>query len=151
MKELGSCDGALSGEHLISKSVIEILKDDGDFSISGVPWLESGEEKMIGSNALTAKCLCQKHNSALTDLDGAACFFVASLKDCLERKTGTARRLVSGHDLERWLLKTFKVLAVSRNLACGREPLSGAFAKDVQVLEMLDDPKKWPNTNSRSS
>ena len=54
------------------------------------------------------------------------------------------RYLVSGYDLERWLLKTIKALAVSGNLARGRQRLSGDFSSDIQVLDMLDDPKKWP-------
>ena len=43
MKELRSCDGGISGEHLISESVILLLKADGDFSVSGLPWLDDGE------------------------------------------------------------------------------------------------------------
>ena len=46
MKELGSCVGPISGEHIISESVIRILMADGDFSISGLPWLEAGEERI---------------------------------------------------------------------------------------------------------
>src|SRR5262249_40046636 len=44
---------------------------------------------------------------------------------------------------ERWLLKTIKALATSKNLGRGRLPLSGVFASDVRVLDMLDDPKRW--------
>jgi hypothetical protein len=52
--------------------------------------------------------------------------------------------IMSGHDLERWLLKTVKALAVSGNLARGQEKLSGAFSKGIQVIEMIDDPQHWP-------
>jgi hypothetical protein len=45
MKELGSSVG--SGEHIISESVCEVLMAHGDFAISGLPWLEAGEEKII--------------------------------------------------------------------------------------------------------
>jgi hypothetical protein len=64
MKELGSCDGGISGGHLISKSIIEFLKLDGDFVVSGLPWLEEGETKSLGPKNLVANCLCSKHNSA---------------------------------------------------------------------------------------
>ena len=57
MKELGSCVGPISGEHIISKSVILVLRADGDFSISGLPWLEAGEEKILAPNNLEANCL----------------------------------------------------------------------------------------------
>lgn len=52
---------------------------------------------------------------------------------------------MSGHDIERWLLKTAKAAAVSRNLARGREHLSGAFARDDAILDMLDSPDHWPD------
>jgi hypothetical protein len=125
--------------------VIEILQGDGGFFISGVPWLEAGEEKIMAPKNFRANCLCTKHNSALSPLDDAARYFFLSLKAYLEADTGAPRHaLVSGHDLERWLLKTAKALAVSGNLARGREKLSGAFAQDPAVIGMLDDPGMWP-------
>lgn len=144
MKELGSCVGPISGEHLISESVIRVLMADGDFSISGLPWLEDGEQKILPPQALRANYLCTKHNSALHALDDAAKFFFASLKSYLESDTTSRHALVSGHDIERWLLKTAKVLAVSKNLARGRTPLSGAFSRDTEILDMLDDHRHWP-------
>ncbi len=60
-------------------------------------------------------------------------------------REGSARYITSGHDIERWLLKTVKVLATSRNLARGKERLSGDFATDVKVMDMLDDPTQWPD------
>ena len=115
---------------------------DGEFSISGVPWLEAGETKIVAPPQ--TKCLCSKHNSALSPLDSAAHHFFASLKSYLERDSGTRHALLSGHDFERWLLKTGKAAAVSRNLAHGRERLSGSFARDATLLDMLDDPRHWP-------
>jgi hypothetical protein len=47
MKELGSCIPPISGEHIISDSVCQVLMGDGEFSISGLPWLEAGEVKII--------------------------------------------------------------------------------------------------------
>jgi hypothetical protein len=142
MKELGSCVPPISGEHIISDSVCQVLMGDGEFSISGVPWLEAGEVKIIAPPQ--AKCLCTKHNSALSPLDDAAHYFFASLKSYLEHDAGSRHTLISGHDLERWLLKTAKAAAVSKNLARGREKLSGAFARDEAILDMLDAPRHWP-------
>lgn len=146
MKELGSCIGPISGEHLISESVIEVLQGDGGFSISGVPWLDKGEEKILGAQSLRANCLCTKHNSALSPIDSAARHFFASLKNYLEVDAGEPRMaLVSGHDIEVWLLKTAKALAVSGNLARGNEKLSGVFTQDRMLVTMLDDPAAWPD------
>jgi hypothetical protein len=142
MKELGSCVPPISGEHIVSDSVCRVLIGDGEFSIAGVPWLEEGEVKIIPP--IEAKCLCTKHNSTLSPLDSAAHYFFASLKSYLESESGLRHALISGHDLERWLLKTAKAAAVSRNLARGRERLSGVFLQDATILDMLDDPQHWP-------
>jgi hypothetical protein len=142
MKELGSCVPPISGEHIISDSVCSVLMGDGQFSISGVPWLEAGETRIMAPPK--ANCLCVKHNSALSPLDASAHYFFASLRSYLEQDVGIRHALVSGHDLERWILKTAKSAAVSRYLARGRERLSGAFARDREILDMLDDPRNWP-------
>jgi hypothetical protein len=145
MKELGSCVGPISGEHIISEAVIRVLMADGDFSISGLPWLEAGEERILAPQNLKTNCLCVKHNSALHPLDDAAQYFFASLKSYLELDTGSRHAIVSGHDIEGWLLKTAKAAAVSKNLARGRERLSGAFSRDDAILDMLDSPRQWPD------
>jgi hypothetical protein len=142
MKELGSCVPPISGEHIISEAVCRVLMGDGQFSISGVPWLEAGETKIIAPPQ--ANCLCTKHNSALSPLDAAAHYFFTSLRSYLEHDAGMRHALISGHDLERWILKTAKAAAASRNLARGRERLSGTFARDEAILDMLDDPRHWP-------
>jgi hypothetical protein len=145
MRDLGSCVGPISGEHIISESVIRVLMGDGKFSIAGLPWLAPGEEKILAPQNLRANCLCTKHNSALHRLDDAAKYFFASLKSYLEGDKGSRHAIVSGHDIERWLLKTAKAAAVSRNFARGGAPLSGAFARDAAILDMLDDPRHWPD------
>jgi hypothetical protein len=143
MKELGSCVPPISGEHLITGSVAQVLMAGGEFSLSGVPWLEEGEEKILPPP--TANCLCVKHNSALHPLDDSARYFFASLKSYLEQDAGLRHAIASGHDIERWLLKTAKAVAVSKNFAKGREPLSGVFARDAAILDMLDNPGHWPD------
>jgi hypothetical protein len=143
MKELGSCVAPITGEHIISESVVRILMGDGDFSVSGLPWLEAGKERILAPQNLTANCLCTRHNSALHPLADAAKFFFASLKSYLELDAGSRHAIVSGHDIERWLLKTAKAAAVSKNLARGRERLSGAFSRDEAILDMLDSPDQW--------
>jgi hypothetical protein len=116
MKDLLSCEGGLSGEHLISRSVMRVLAVDGQFAIGGTPWLALGESKTIGENSLKGKCLCARHNSKLHPLDDAAQFFFSVLKACLEGPANESEYIVSGHDIERWLLKTLKALAASGNL-----------------------------------
>ncbi len=145
MKELNSCKGPISGEHIISESVIKILKGEGEFTISGLPWLKPNEYKTLSPKNLITKCLCTRHNSAISPLDEAAKYFFLSLKTYFNTDTGEPRHaLVSGHDLERWLLKTAQNLAISGNFAVNRIKLSGAFALDLSIVDMLDDPDNWP-------
>ena len=49
-------------EHLISESVIRVLMADGEFSVSGLPWLDQGVEKLLPVEAFRTNCLCAKHN-----------------------------------------------------------------------------------------
>src|ERR1044072_4858249 len=79
MEELGTCRGGSSRAHLSSESIILLLKADGDCTVSGLPWLADGETKVLGPKALTANCLCEKHNSALSPLDAAALYFFSGL------------------------------------------------------------------------
>jgi hypothetical protein len=144
MQELASCEPPISGEHLFSKAVMEVLKGDGDLSVTGMPWQDTDEEKIIGLNSLRANCLCRRHNSALSPLDDAAARFIAALRKSMEGDTTPEVLLFSGHDIERWLLKTLKALAVSGNLASGREKLPGAFERNIDVIKLLDDYTAWP-------
>jgi hypothetical protein len=144
MRELENCEAPISGEHLISEAVIEILRGDGDFTVSGLPWLEAGEAKALAPKNLTANCLCKRHNSALSPLDAAATVFFTSLRDCLESNEEVQPYLLSGHDIERWLLKTLKAMAVSGNLAHGRVKLPGAFERSVDIIRMLERVDGWP-------
>jgi hypothetical protein len=78
MRELGSCEGGISGEHLIRESIIRLLAGDGEFTVGGLPWLPEGTSKAIGPKSLIAKCLCRRHNSRLHRIDDAAlAFFTA--------------------------------------------------------------------------
>jgi hypothetical protein len=147
MKELGSCDGVISGEHLFAAAIMELLADNGDFTISGLPWIKGDKPVSVGINSLKTNCLCRKHNSALAPLDEAALKLFTALKQSLERKVAYLRFLVSGHDIERWLLKTLKALAASGNLGKGRQKLSGKFAEDIKIIDMIDDPKAWRPTS----
>jgi len=145
LRELGSCDDGLSAEHLISRGVVRVLTKGGDFTVSGLPWMNEGESRTLSPEGITANCLCAKHNSALSPLDSAARHFFSSLTDCFDEDAKQIRSIVSGHDIERWLLKTLRAFAVSGNLARGRQRLSGQFATGARFVEMLDDALSWPD------
>ncbi|WP_157726485.1 hypothetical protein [Imhoffiella purpurea] len=64
--EYSSCDGKISREHYISKSVFE----QPFIYVSGFDWCKD-KEKKIGLSNLTAKILCERHNNSLSFVDQA--------------------------------------------------------------------------------
>jgi hypothetical protein len=105
------CSLKKSGEHYISASVIKAL--GGQFTISGFPWQEIGEERAVGINSLRSNVLCKRHNEALSPIDAAAERFFRILQSIMEdifrasgELEGTVWYLVSGEMLELWLTKT---------------------------------------------
>ena len=87
-----NCSDKLSGEHYISKTVLESI--GSTIRMEGVTWLPPGTSKVIGLNALTAKILCQRHNSALSPLDTEAGQFFRQLQtiDNDSRRKSLSRR-----------------------------------------------------------
>jgi hypothetical protein len=113
--------------------------------VSGLPWLPSGESKKIGFNELVAKCLCREHNSALSPLDSAAALFFDALRKADLNRSGPAFvRIVSGHDIERWMLKTLFAFAHSKNLAADGIRLEPSFRSGIEPVAMLTSPRTWP-------
>ena len=143
LSHLQSCESPMSGEHLISKSVISLLARGKGIEVSGLSWMPEGTSKFIGINSFTAKCLCKGHNSRLGTLDDAAAFFFSSLLASYENETESRRFVVSGHDLERWLLKTIKAMAISGSLSDHSGPLTDQFAADLDIASLLEGDQTW--------
>lgn len=109
---LGDCGGSLSREHYISESILRDLNQGKQLAVKGFPWLENPNEfKSLSPAALTARILCERHNSALSPLDTVA----GSLFTEILSPDAPRLRLFNGHDIERWLLKVLCGITVSRN------------------------------------
>jgi hypothetical protein len=103
-----------------------------------------GEERAVGYSSLTSNCLCAVHNSRLSSLDAAAGQFFAAIKDVDLHRGGPGKDfLFSGHDVERWMLKTLANIIASKTASRGGERLLGALHPRVSVAEMLEHPKNW--------
>jgi hypothetical protein len=80
-------------------------------SITGAPWLNTGETRTLPTKTLTANILCARHNSAFSGVDDAAIRFFKFIKEIsvnLSKKSLSRRReyyLVSGDDIEMWATK----------------------------------------------
>lgn len=103
-----NCSKQISREHYVSKS---ILKEFPGLKVGGLLWQRDGESTKIGIESLTVKCLCTRHNSALSTIDDLAykafvAFAEAPRYAAYQKHPGRAQHhLISGEALELWMVK----------------------------------------------
>jgi hypothetical protein len=142
MRSTNGCSNVLSGEHLISESVLSVLAEK-EVTVSGLPWLKS-QSKTLGFAALTARYLCTRHNSLLSPIDTAGAKFFEAMQNCGTAQSGERfEYLLSGHDVERWMLRSLAILGVSRNFAIDGAIIDEAFVERLRIVERLENPKLW--------
>jgi hypothetical protein len=112
----------MSREHFISESVLALIGEKY-ISVDGFHWL-NGVTKPLPIGKLTANILCEWHNAAMSPLDTAADKFFSVIKSIYEdlgnNKTLSRKKLwwlISGDELELWLLKTTYGLSCSGNIS----------------------------------
>lgn len=119
--QLRDCSPKRSREHYISKSLLHYLNRNKSLTVGGLHWIE-GEQQVLSPNALASKILCSRHNSALSPLDSIAVRLFEAFDETEKSDSGEQLlHLFSGHDIERWLLKTLCGIAASKNLTLGPE------------------------------
>jgi hypothetical protein len=103
------CDSKISKEHYLSEAVLAEIGNV--IEISGMPWQHPAQRQHLPIDALTAKVLCRRHNSALHALDDEAAAFFRALKQIDEDfgRTSVSKKslnfLIGGDAIERWMLK----------------------------------------------
>jgi hypothetical protein len=100
------CNGKLSREHYISKSIFE----HQFIYAKGLSWCKN-EEKKISIASLTKKVLCEHHNNLLSEIDQAGINSIRLFEQLLPEdirstKTLPKSQIIDGLNFERWLLKT---------------------------------------------
>lgn len=119
---LGDCSPRISREHFITEGVLKLIGDP--ITIGGFPWLD-GRQKSIATDGLTAKILCERHNSALAELDQTGIRFFDKLRapsftPPTEETVAKPRiSLFRGEMLELWMLKVLCGLIASGNAPDG--------------------------------
>lgn len=132
---LRDCSPKISREHFISEGVLRLIGER--ITAGGFPWA-GGQERTIGINALTAKILCNQHNSTLSGLDEVGIRFFDSLRkprhpETQERATGVPRlTLFRGEMIELWMLK----------ILCGLIASGNATDENGQRIDVLV-PEVW--------
>jgi len=110
MRASADCSEKVSREHYISHGV---LKQLGGLTVRGMPWQAPGQQALLSADALTAKVLCERHNSALSPLDDLASKAFEKISQAANyssngRHRGRVRHyFVSGDGLEIWAVKVF--------------------------------------------
>jgi hypothetical protein len=142
MAATGGCDTKISGEHLISEGVLKVLAEK-QVEVSGTPWL-NGQKKVLGFAALTAKCLCTRHNSLLSPVDVVGAKFFEAIQKCGTTDSGRGLFfLLSGHDVERWMLRSLAIFGVSGNFAIDGAVIDQNFVDRLRTVQLLEDLGQW--------
>src|SRR5579863_2985552 len=144
------CDHTISGEHYVSKSILEVIGED--LEVGGLPWEPRGTTVKYRIESLVSNILCARHNSALSPLDSLAAKVFKTIKsvcDDLNHKhfsRKTTWHLVSGEALELWSLKTLCGLFFSKVAAKGGKSLKRTYSLDVeQFAETIKSRTLLPN------
>lgn len=99
----GGCSERITREHYFTRGVLNLI---GDLEVRGLPGSPVEQPRRLGIKALTAKVLCEVHNSHLSRLDVVGTHLFETFK-----QTGAGLpadpsfHLFNGLDVERWLLK----------------------------------------------
>jgi hypothetical protein len=137
-----TCDDTLSREHLISESVLKVLADK-QVQVSGLPWL-NGQSKVLSFPSLVSRCLCTRHNSVLSPIDTAGANLFRAIQTCGTTVSGRRQQfLLSGHDVERWMLRTLAALGTSGNFAIDGAVIDPSFVDRLRIVELLEKPAFW--------
>ena len=99
---------------------------------------------MLGFGALTANCLCTRHDNLLSPIDTVGAKLFEAIQKCGTTDTGRRRLfLLSGHDVERWMLRSLAIFGVSSNFAIDGAVIDPNFVDRLRIVELLEDVTKW--------
>jgi hypothetical protein len=130
------CNQTITGEHYVSDTALKTIAPV--LHISGFPWLQAPRDIPIGR--LTSKILCERHNAAFSAIDTEGGRFFRWIRDFASSSTPLHHRtmvLFSGHDIERWFLKTFLGLLVSHNLENSHGQIIGSARNIPDAVKLL--------------
>ena len=136
---LGDCAGVISREHLIS----ECLFPSGAINVHGFAWCKD-IPKTIGVQGLTGRILCQKHNSALSEVDSGVKYSLDTICEAVElfaarekvlsRRWNIKRFTTDMYLLERWCLKTLINFNVSQEHGLAIDPSASEPRRPTEEL-----------------
>ena len=145
---LRDCSTEISGEHLFSEVTLNLVAGrDGKVSRTGYPWQEEGELQTLTPSTCKADVLCKRHNNALSPVDAAIGRFLKAILNAPDflRNQDLRVLMLSGDDLERWILKTLctHIVAVRK--------FGSAWEPPVPWLDILWGMRPFPRVAACTS
>jgi len=117
-----------------------VAGQDGKVTRTGYPWQEAGEVHTLTPSSCKANVLCKRHNNALSPVDLAIGRFLKAILNTPDflRNQDLRVLILSGDDVERWILKTLctHTAAVRR--------FGGTWVPPLQWLDILWGMKPFP-------
>ena len=143
----GNCCERMSGEHIISSTILGKL---GSIEVANMRWQKPGMSQELPPRALRANVLCSRHNSALSVLDTIAGHFFDALAEQV-RHLGRDKVAhskvhfsISAGAIELWGFKTAAAMHFGRTwLVNGPANLSFPAARLQEALEARSTPNPF--------
>ncbi len=133
-RALGGCAGGQSREHFVSAAILQLLNRDNGLILSGFSKLNGGQEISLPPAALASNILCKAHNERLSPIDSNALAAFTTIMDATDYRRIAAlpdRTVVSGLELERWMLKMMAGLAISGHLGTTIESVPNLWLRII--------------------
>jgi hypothetical protein len=106
-ERLGTCEGKLTREHFVSRSLLADL--ERTFMAEGLLPGDVGATTAASAGSVASRVLCSAHNSALSDVDSHVVPFLSASRrfdhELNSAASAPAAASVDGYMLERWLVK----------------------------------------------
>jgi hypothetical protein len=136
-----NCSSKISREHPITAGLLSEISPDEKVNISGLAWQRPQSYDIMSIKSLASNILCTRHNSWLSSLDNEAISLFTGLSAILnssyESKKPHKITLLSGPDVESWMLKTILSLHFAK------------FFKNTIIpnnsIDVLTRCNKWPD------
>jgi hypothetical protein len=141
-QRLGNCRGPVSREHVVTDALLqEVWQGAKGGSVYGLTFLKATPDNPaeIGIKGLTAKILCEGHNSDLSAFDTEIVKFLKALERLVRSEHDgepvAQNSYVNGDLIERWMFKTLLNGLFSGNFPA---PFTESFAGQLPPDEWLN-------------
>jgi len=149
--ELGDCQGPLNREHFVSQNLLKEFESDTGLHVKGYPFGNSTGKILMSAESMSAKVLCESHNSRLSnvDVEGSRfllAFFSAHVGLLEEKFMTDITYECDGPLIERWMLKYVCGLMASGQTGIDTERIKRTFPPlgFLQVMFGLETlPNDW--------